>query len=93
MHGTMNVKYDKIYYIARHLLVCYIITMIPVYIPDKYYGEDNATSSFLVVAVLCVATFLGIRNGHIKKGKQERLCKCNVTFRRVRSTIVAVGNQ
>jgi hypothetical protein len=38
----------------------------PVYFAVKNYGEDNVMSSFLVVALLCVATFLGIRNGHIK---------------------------
>jgi hypothetical protein len=38
----------------------------PGYFPVKNYGEDNVTSSFLVVALLCVATILVIRNGHIK---------------------------
>jgi len=49
-------------HINMHLLVCYISTTTPV----KNYGEDNVTSSFLVVPLLCEATLLGIRNGHIK---------------------------
>jgi len=44
----------------------------PVYFPVKNYGEDNVTSSFLIFALLCVATLLGIWYGHIKIRKTRK---------------------
>jgi hypothetical protein len=34
-----------------------------VYFTVKSYGEDNITSGFLVIALLCVTILLGIRGG------------------------------
>ena len=65
MHSQQNTKNDK------NMLNSYAFVGVlhkhndPVYFPVKNYGNDTVTSSFLVVALLCVATLPDIRNGHI----------------------------